>query len=110
MIFRGTFLSVKYIAAIAPKKFLKIKCPFFNEIFIFGWAKKNWEANSEVLLLVGLCKLVISVCAKFEGYAAKTPRGVEFFSTIANFRRTVASYGQIWPTRDQGVYDTILKV
>ena len=41
--------------------------------------KKFWKANSKIQLSEALCDLVVSVCAKFEGCAAKTVKEVRFF-------------------------------
>ena len=49
--------------------------------------KKNWEANLKIRLLEDLHNLVVSVCAKFEGCAAKTV-GVGFLK--------VKNYSLIW--------------
>ena len=44
---------------------------FFDEILTFGCTKIFWDANLKIRFLEDFCNLVLSVCANFEGCAAK---------------------------------------
>ena len=46
--------------------------------------KKFWKANSKIRLQDALHNLVVSVCAKFEGSAAKTVTRVGFLAKRNN--------------------------
>ena len=51
--------------------------------------KYFWEANSKTRLLDDLCNLVVSVCAKLEGYAAKTLGGSRIFKDNGFFKKAL---------------------
>ena len=62
-----------------PKKIKIFKGQLFDEIrWLFVVLRKIREANSKFRILEDLCNLVASVCAKFEGCAAKTVGEVGF--------------------------------
>ena len=61
-----------------------------------GRSKKIWKENSKIWLLEALCNLVVSVCAKFEGFAAKTVGGVGFLRVVGFSKKAPLSNFASW--------------
>ena len=58
---------------------------------ILGLSKKNLKANSKIRLLEALCNLVVSICAKFEGCAAKIVGEVGFLRVTGFSKKALLS-------------------